>query len=412
MQQLRLPDNGLEGPLPAEITTLLALETLDLADNDLTGGFPVPIATIDALDTIRVGGNADMEGPLPSRMIKMTGLKALQYAGTDLCARPSAAFQEWLGRLDIAEGATCGNPDSVKLSLPVVYLTQAIQRPEGDVPLLSDRDALLRVFLVGDKENAFFEPEVFATFTRGGKEVHRVVMPSEQDLLPTIVDEGSVVKSYNAVIPAEHIVEGTRLVVVADSAEVIPRASGSQTRYPETGEAALDVIEVPPMELTVVPVLEAEDPDSSVFEWTDDIDEDSPQVGQFKHSYPFSVFSASSWDIAHVTSLDLTDEDDQWKLVLDLEKVRRNEDATGYWYGAALSKNGLVRGTAQSNGWVSMGKPRGRPGAGPRGGSQLRSRPLTVRRPGGRRPGLPLSGREHRGVGIRLPRQLAGVPAR
>ena len=357
VQRLDLPDNGLDGPLPPEVGNLRMLETLDLADNSLAGGLSGAII-LDALDTIRIGGNADLKGPLPSRMVEMTGLKALQYAYTDLCAPPSDAFQDWLDELDIANGETCENPDSVRLTLPVVYLTQAIQRRKGDVPLLSDREALLRVFLVGDEENAFFEPEVFATFTRDGEEVYRVVMPSGRDRLATDVDEGDVQASYDAVISAKHIVAGTELVVVADSAGIVPRAAGSQTRFPETGSLALDVIEVPALELTVVPVLEAEDPDSSVFEWTDSIDDDSPQVGQFKYSFPFSEFSATARD-AYVTSLDLTNDNDQWKLVLELEAVRKKEEATGYWYGAALSKNGSVRGVARRNGWVSIGKPEG-----------------------------------------------------
>ena len=243
------------------------------------------------------------------------------------------------------------------MSLPIVYLTQAIQRPEGDVPLLSNRDALLRVFLVGDQENAFFKPEVFATFTHDGEEVYRVVMPSEHYRLPTSADEGDLVRSYNGVIPARHIVDGTEFVIVADSAEVIPRAPGSQTRFPETGSAALDVIEVPPLELTVVPVLNADNPDSSIFEWTDNIDDDSPEVGLFKYSFPFSEFAASSWDTAYVTSLDLTNEANMWPMVLELEKVYKAEEATGYWYGVADSEEGYVRGIAILNGWVSFGKP-------------------------------------------------------
>jgi len=354
--RLDLPDNGLDGPLPPEIANLRALETFDFSDNQLQAGFPDAIITMDALDTIRLGGNEDMEGPFPYRMIDMTELEALQYAETGLCASPSRTFQEWLDGLDIADGATCQRADSVKLALPIVYLTQAIQRPEGDLPLLSNREALLRVFLVGDKDNAFFEPEVFATFTRDGQEVYRVEMPSQLDRLPTSADESSLLESYNALIPAKHIVEGTELVVVADSAGIIPRAAGSRTRFPETGSASLDVIEVPPMELTVVPVLEAEDPDSAVFDWTDGIDEDSRQVSQFRNSFPFSEFSAKVRE-AYVTSLDLTDEDDQWNLVLELERVRRDEEATGYWYGAALSRNGYVRGVARFNGWVGIGKP-------------------------------------------------------
>ena len=354
--RLDLPGNGLDGPLPPEIANLRALETFDFSDNLLNAGFPDAIVTMDALDTIRLGGNQDMEGPFPYRMIDMEGLEALQYAETGLCASSSRTFQEWMDGLDIADGATCQRADSVKLSLPIVYLTQAVQRQEGDLPLLSNREALLRVFLVGDKDNAFYEPVVFATFTRDGREVYRVEMPSRLDRLPTSADEGSLLESYNALIPARHVVEGTEMVVVADSAEIIPRAAGSRTRFPETGSASLDVIGVPPMELTVVPVLEAEDPDSAVFDWTDGIDEDSRQVSQFRNSFPFSQFSAKVRE-TYVTSLDLTESDGQWNLVLELERVRRDEEATGYWYGAALSRNGYVRGVARFNGWVGIGKP-------------------------------------------------------
>ena len=356
VRRLDLPDNGLEGAIPAVVANLREMETVDLADNSLDGDFPFVMTAMDALDTIRIEGNAEMEGPLPYPLIDLDDLKALQYADTKLCASPSASFQEWIDSLDIADGATCHNPDSVKLSLPVVYLTQAVQRPEGDVDLLSNRQALLRVFLVGDEENAFFEPEVVATFTRDGKEVHRVAIPSAQDRLATSVDEGSLVASFNAVIPARHIVEGVELVVVADSAETIPRAAGSQTRFPATGSLALDVIEVPAMELTVVPVLYDEDPDSSIFAWTDSIDDDSRQVGLLKYSFPFTDFNADTRE-AYVTSLDLTEENNTWPLILELEKVYRADEATGYWYGVANSQEGYVRGIARLNGWVSFGKP-------------------------------------------------------
>ena len=356
VRELRLPDNGLDGPLPPSLGSLLGLETIDLADNDLTGGVVAAVTSIDPLDTIRVSDNEDMAGPLPFRLVDLENLRALEYEDTDMCASPAPTFQEWIDSLDVAKGATCDNPDSVKLSLPVVYLTQAIQRPEGDVPLISNRKALLRVFLVSDQD-AFFEPEVFATFTRDGREVHRVVMPSEQDRLAMAADEGDLRKSYNAVIPARYIRDDTEFVIVADSAEVIPRAEGSRTRYPETGTAALDVIEVPPLELTVVPVLNADEPDSSIFEWTDSVDDDSHHVGLFKYSFPFGEFTATSWDTAYVTSLDLTNENNTWPALLEVEKVYKSAEATGYWYAVADSDEGYVRGIARLNGLVSFGKP-------------------------------------------------------
>ena len=178
LRRLSLPANGLQGTLAPAIGNFRKLETLDVANNSVTGGIPVAVTSMESLDTIRVSGNGGMEGPLPFAMIEMTGLHALQYANTGLCASPSTTFQRWINGLDLVNGATCDNPDAVRLSLPIVYLTQAIQRPSGDVPLLSGREAMLRVFLVGDQAKAFYEPEVVATFTREGAEVHRVVMQS------------------------------------------------------------------------------------------------------------------------------------------------------------------------------------------------------------------------------------------
>ena len=359
VRRLSLPGNALAGSIAPAIGNLRELETLDLANNAIAGGIPVTLTTLGALDTLRVGDNADMAGPLPFRMTEMTGLKALQYAGTDMCASPSVTFQRWIDGLDLVRGATCDNPDAVKLSLPVVYLTQSIQRRSADVPLLSGREALIRVFLVGDQENAFFEPEVVATFSRDGEEVHRVAMRSGDDRLLTSVDEGNLRASYNATIPGEHMVTGLELVVLADSAETIPRAEGSGTRYPDSGSVALNVIDVPPLELTAVPVLHAGEADSSVIEWTDSIGEmgaESPQVGLFRYSFPFSEFSAKSRE-PYVTSLDLTEEEATWGIILELEPVYRAEKATGYWYAVADSHDGYVRGIARLNGLVSFGKP-------------------------------------------------------
>ncbi len=356
VRRLALPHNGLRGTIAPTIANLRKLETLDIADNNLTGGIPVAVASMDALDTLRVSGNAGMEGPLPFRMAGMTGLRALQYQGTGLCAPPSVTFQSWFRGLERTDGAVCDNAAEVRLSLPVVYLTQAIQRPAGDVPLLSGREALLRVFLVGDRANAFYEPEVVATLVRDGREVHRVAMQTEDGRLATVANEGELHASYNALIPAEQILPGTGLVVVADPGETIPRAPGSRARYPETGAAALNVIDVPPLKLTVVPVLNAARPDSSILAWTDGIDADSPQVALFRHSFPFAEFTARTRR-PHVTSLDLTDEDNTWSMVLEMEEVYHAEDGTGYWYAVADSEEGYVRGIARLNGWVSFGKP-------------------------------------------------------
>jgi hypothetical protein len=79
-----------------------------------------------------------------------------------------------------------------------------------------------------------------------------------------------------------------------------------------------------------------------------------PAGGLFRHAFPFSGFRARSRE-TYVTSLDLTSRSDRWSLILDLEAVRAAENGRGYWYAAAASVNGRVRGLARLGGWVSIG---------------------------------------------------------
>ena len=356
VRSLSLANNGLSGNLAPEIVNLTELVSLDLSGNGLRGPFPAGFSSLKELRVLRVGGNGGLHGPLPYELTALQRLEVFAYQGTGLCASYAPTFQAWLGRIDVVTGPACDRPAEIGMAMPLVYLTQAIQRSTGDVPLIAGRDALLRVFLTSDRPTAFFEPRVIATFTRGGQEIHRVAMERTSDLMATSVEEGELGRSYNAVVSGEAIQPGVGLVVEADPEGVVPRAPDSETRFPDSGVYSLDVVEVPPMELVVVPVVEAEEPDESIFEWTNGIGDDSPQVGLLKYAFPFGEFRARTRE-KYVTSLDLTRSDGQWGLVLELEAVRAMENGTGYWYGAAGSVNGRVRGIARLGGPVSIGRP-------------------------------------------------------
>ncbi|MDE2783577.1 MAG: M66 family metalloprotease [Gemmatimonadota bacterium] len=355
VRELRLPGNGLRGPIPAELANLTELEVLDLGGNELAGELPRALTTLSEAVELRVADNAALDGVLPFGLTRLQRLEVLHYSGTGLCASPAATFQGWLAGIDDTSGATCGNVEQVSVSMPIVYLTQSVQDPSRSVRLVANRDALLRVFVTGDQPRAFFEPRVRATFLRGGREVYRMDIERYGDEMATVADEGELDLSYNAVIPAEHIAPGVRLVVEADPEGTVPRAPGSVVRFPASGSEPLDVVEVPPMELTVVPILEAEQPDSSIFEWTRGIDEDSPQVSLFRYAFPFADFTASTRE-PYVTSLDLTSDGGQWGLVLEMEALRAADNGTGYYYAAAASVNGYVRGRARLGAWASIGK--------------------------------------------------------
>ena len=352
--ELSLPNNAIKGSVPGEVANFTQLKVFNLADNALVGTLPEEISLLRELTELRVNGNTDLKGIFGQDLIKLNKLDVLHFGRTLICASPAPTFQAWYAGIGDVNGVICGNPQAVRLNIPAAYLTQSVQTPKSSVRLVAGRDALLRVFVTGDSDPAFFEYKVVAT-VRGGGRTHQLEMTRAEDRLALEVDESDLSNSFNAMIPGDFIIPGATLVVEADPDGMIPRAVGSQDRFPATGQAPLNVVSVPDMEVTVVPVLEATQPDRSIFTWTNNISDDSPEVGLLKYAFPFHRFHARSRG-EYVTSLDLVSDDGQWGLVLELEALRLLDDATGYYYGAAASVNGYVRGRARLGGWASIGK--------------------------------------------------------
>ena len=355
--EMGLSANGLSGPLPPEIANLTQLRLMDLAGNDLSGRLPSAIAGLHELAELRLDRNPGLEGALPFELRQLERVRVLLHDDTGLCASPAPDFQAWYGAIDETAGAVCDNPDQVTVSLPMVYLTQSVQAPSGQVRLVANRDALLRAFVTAEEPRGFFEPEVVAVFTgRNGDEVHRAVMSRDANQIPAEADEGDLELSYNAVIPAEIVIPGVEMVVEVDPAGSLPLAPGSEVRFPAQGSDSLNVVEVPRMELTLVPVIAAAEPDTSVLAWVRGISADSPEAGLLRHAFPFAEFSVRPHEAYH-TSLDLTTSAGQVSLFGELEALRASEGGTGYYYGVAADL-GSVAGRGQLPGRVSVGVAR------------------------------------------------------
>ena len=356
VRSLDLPANGLGGLFPTSLVTLAELRHLDLSGNDLSGKLPTDIGHMSSLATLTLADNAGLDGLLPFSMVELAALAVLRYDGTGLCIPPTRGFEAWVTGLDILEGPICEDVPGVALALPMVYLVQSIQQPSSALPMIANRDALLRVFLTAPTLHDFVAPPILATFSRKGEEVYQVRIDAPDTQLPAGVLQSDLYASYNAVIPGGHIQPGLSFHIEADPDGSLVLADDAEIRYPAVGAVPVDLVEVPPMEVTVVPVLNAAAPDSSIFISVTDVTKDSHVVSMLRWAFPFSEFSARTRE-TYVTSRDLTTDEGQWGLILDLEAVRSAENGTGYYYGAALSKTGLVRGRARLGGWVSMGKP-------------------------------------------------------
>ena len=241
------------------------------------------------------------------------------------------------------------NPRSVTLDVVAVHLTQAVQTLGGDVPLIAGRPALLRAFVTGDRPS-FFRPRPLATFYRDGEAVHQVRLDPPLDRIPVEVDEGRGDRSFNGTVPGWVLQPGVRLVVDLDPEGIVPAATGSELRFPAFGQLALDVRTVPPMALTVVPVLHSAD-QTAVLTWVDGMTATSPTITFVRSILPIGELEFTLHE-PYRTSADLETGSGWFQLLREMSVLRLLEGERGYYYGAlALPPETPFRGL----GWI--GRP-------------------------------------------------------
>ncbi|MDE2663339.1 MAG: Ig-like domain-containing protein [Gemmatimonadota bacterium] len=258
LRLMSLSGNDLTGPIPSDIGNLTRMEALDLASNNLTGALPPELGGVSSLRELAVGNNAGLSGPLPDGLTDLR-LKRLLAGGTDLCAPSDPGFQAWLETLYHRRIATCSRGGG-----SMAYLTQAVQSREHPVPLVAGEQALLRVFVTASHPTTASIPPVRARFYLNGTERHVADIPATATAIPTELVEHSLWSSANANIPGEVVQPGLEIVVEIDPDGTLDPGLGVVNRIPETGQMAVDVRKMPVFNLTVIPFLWSEDPDSSI----------------------------------------------------------------------------------------------------------------------------------------------------
>ena len=262
LTELSVSRNRLTGRLPGSLGGLANLERLHAGHNDLEGPVPDAFGGLTRLRELSLSGNAAMAGPLPAGLAGLDALGLLLADATGLCAPTDAGFLEWLGRLPASRVALCGSGPAA------AYLVQAVQSREFPVPLVAGEKALLRVFPTATRANGEGIPAIRVRFFVNGRETHVENVPGKSDPIPSRVDESSLSTSANAVIPGRVIRPGLEMVVEVDPEGTLDPGLGVARRIPETGRLPVDVREMPVFNLTVIPYLWSEDPDTAVLRIT------------------------------------------------------------------------------------------------------------------------------------------------
>jgi len=286
LTELNLSTNGLTGPVPPELGRLANLVTLSLASNRLAGPVPPELGALGKLRTLSLSGNAALSGPLPRTLLNLD-LASLLLAGTRLCASPDVETQAWLRDIDERRVSNCGG------SVPRVtsaYLTQAVQSLENPVPLVAGKPALLRVFVTNGGMTDAKRPPVRATFYRNDLPVYTAEIPGGDDRLPDRPEEGELAASSNAAIPAEVLRPGLEMVIEIDPGSIPDSALAVGRRLPSTGRLALEVVEVPPLDLTLVPFLWSSNPDRTLADYAAGLSSDDELFRMTRETLPVGDF--------------------------------------------------------------------------------------------------------------------------
>jgi hypothetical protein len=162
------------------------------------------------------------------------------------------------GATDTVAVTYAGQPlPSLNLSIAGAYLTQSVQSFDNAVPLVVGRDAYVRVFAVANQANTA-APAVRVRLYRNGTLLQTLNIEAPGGSTPTSVAEGTLARSWNAPIPATLIQPGLQLLADVDPAGAIAESNEGDNRFPVGGTPKpLEVHTAPPLELTLVPVLQS-----------------------------------------------------------------------------------------------------------------------------------------------------------
>ena len=232
----------------------------------MAGTIPATFGRLARLTRLELSYNLGLAGAVPAGLTDLN-LESLLATGTDLCVPRERVFESWLATIPKRRIAACGEP-------PAAYLVQTVQSRAHPVPLVAGEDALLRVFVTAAMETTEAMPDVRARFYLNGSERHVADIAGHSTPIPTEIDEGNLSKSANAEIPGRIVRPGLEMVVEIDPGGALDPGLGVPRRIPEEGRMAIDVQELPTLDLTVIPFLWSSDPDSAIIALVNGMEDD------------------------------------------------------------------------------------------------------------------------------------------
>ncbi len=286
LEDLYLQRNRLSGEIPPELGRMSSLQVLNLGRNLLTGELPSELGKLANLKEMVLSGNEGLTGELPPALVRLD-LEVLLAEQTGLCLPAEVDYASWILDYRHVRVERCDRPVEMGLT---AYLTQATQSFDYPVPLVAGDPALLRVFLTADDGDVEVPP-VRVSFYQNESNVHTADIPGRAGFVPPRVDESDLALSSNAAIPGSIIAPGLEMVVEIDPDDTRDLPETVKKRLPETGRIELDVKDMPPFDLVMIPFLWEEDPDHGFVSRVEALTADDEIFGQTRDLLPVGEFN-------------------------------------------------------------------------------------------------------------------------
>ena len=223
------------------------------------------------------------------------------------------------------------------------YLTQAVQSHDFAVPLVAGEDALLRVFVMAGSGVTASMPPVRARFYQGEREVHSLRIDGNSQPVPTTMVEGDLEATGNKVVPGSILVPGTEMVVDVDPDGTLDPSLGIGGRIPREGRMALDIRSTPDFDVTAVPFLWAENPDSSGLKATIGLTADHDAFYETREWLPIARMTAT---VREPVLVDYDPKENMHLVLRDVRLLLVADGAPGYYMAVPPWKDRGVLGIA------------------------------------------------------------------
>lgn len=230
--------------IETEETDNLAYDALQVQVRNTTGS---------VLQTLQTYSNVNSSGGWIQRRFDLTAYKGqtvrLHFLGSEDSNNTTSFFIDDIN-LNYIRGTV-----SLDLSIEGIHLTQVTQRFDGGVPLVRDRDGLVRVFVKANQINSA-APSVRVKFINTTGTLVATI-PAPVSSVPTTIDEANGQTSWNVSVPGSVIQPGLQILAELDPGNTVPEATRDNNIYPPSGTPLIqNVRTLQPYRVTLVPVLQ------------------------------------------------------------------------------------------------------------------------------------------------------------